>query len=153
MTIVNINPSSQTACISGTTAITIDCTPSEPIKAFELNVSFNQNILQATSVQAGTIFEGFQTFFNPGTINNTSGSILDIYNLTIGSGNTTDSPGSLVKILFFNKDSGNSPIQLNGVMVLNETEIIPSTIENGNVFVYNVQVTDSENITIQVIHP
>jgi hypothetical protein len=152
MTIVKVSPNNQVTSIQGTCSLTIDCIPTEPVKAFQLNISFDPTILQATLVQVGDFFGGYQQFFNNGTIDNTVGAIYDIYNLTIGSGSMVTNPGSLARITFTNINTGISPVQLNNVIVTNEEDNIPFTTEDGSVSVYNMQVTDSVNLVIPVNH-
>ena len=106
------------------------CKPNQPIKSYELSISYNQSVLQANSVTVGNIFDNYQIFFNPGQINN--GTIESIYNLIVGSGNTT-SEGSLITISFTPIGTGNADIQLYNVGVTNETAYIPIDILNHNI--------------------
>ena len=57
-TIVSIDPSSQTVSAGETFTINVSCVPGQPIKAFELKLSFNASLLQANSVTEGDIFDG-----------------------------------------------------------------------------------------------
>ena len=60
----------------------------------------------------GDIFDDYTTFFNPGTIDNNAGTIVDIYDLIMGSGNVTDT-GTFVTISFTAKDaSGTSSLDI-----------------------------------------
>jgi hypothetical protein len=151
-TIVSIKPNNQISSLSDQSIIEVYCQPSEPIKAFELGISFNPAILQAVSVEQGNIFKGYTTFFNPGVINNTTGNITQIYNLTLGAGNMVTNPGSLVKIKFNNISRGQSSLTLNNVGITNETIYIPITTINGIIIIHKVQVTDTKNIVINVRH-
>lgn len=152
MTTIKITPPNQVTSLGGAATVTVDCIPTEPIKAFQFNVSFNPSSLQVLSIQQGSFFDGYQTFFNPGVIYNEEGIVSDIYNLTIGSGNTVSDPGSFVKITFESVNKGTSPIQLDNVLVTNNVDPISTTIENGSITVYDVKITDSKSLTIQVIH-
>ena len=98
-TLVQVSPASKTVSAGQAFTINIECTPGQPMKSYELKVSFDPTLLQATSVTEGTIFTGYTTFFNAGTINNTAGTIVDVYGLILGTG-TVSSPGSLVTIPF-----------------------------------------------------
>jgi hypothetical protein len=91
---VAITPATMTVSAGQPFTLTILCTPGQPIKSYELCVSFDPDLLQATSVSEGTIFTGYTTFFHPGIINNTAGTIRDVYGLIVGTGNVSDQ-GSL----------------------------------------------------------
>jgi len=175
-TSVYVDPSSQTVGPEETLMVTIYCTPSQPIKAYELTVSFDETVLQVVDVTEGDIFDGFTTFFNPGIIDNTNGIISEIYGLIIGTGNVTN-PGSLININFTAGDTtASSIIDLVNVGITNETSYVtvtvndglvqvdathPSVVDNspgfgytGDSFVFNASVTDnidsSENLTVKV---
>ena len=92
---VSVNPSSQTVNASDTFTVTVECVPQQPVKAFELKLSFNPSLVRATSVAEGDLFEGYQTFFNGGEIDNSAGRIINMYNLIVGPGTVTGN-GSLV---------------------------------------------------------
>jgi len=150
-TLVSVNPASKTVSAGQTFTITVACTPGQSIKSYELKVLFNPTLLQANSVSEGTIFTGYTTFFNDGTINNTAGSIIDIYGLILGAG-TVSAPGSLVSISFTARlASGTSPISLSDVGVTNETTYVPITVTNGTVtlreFTLSVTLDGSGSVT------
>ncbi len=132
-TIVSINPSSQTVSSGNYFNVYVNCTPGQPIKSFEFKISYDASLLQANTVSEGGIFNGYTTFFNAGTINNTAGTIVDIYGLIMGSGNVSD-PGSFVNLNFSAKNStGSSQITIYDVGITNEIEYIPITVNNGTV--------------------
>ena len=65
----------------------------------------------------GDIFDGYMTFFNPGTIDNIAGSIVHIYGLIVGVGNVSAN-GSFINISFTAKSkSGVSQLHLYNVGV------------------------------------
>ena len=150
-TLVYVSPASKTVSAGQTFTITVACTPGQSIKSYELKVLFNPTLLQANSVSEGTIFAGYTTFFNDGTINNTAGSIVDIYGLILGAGTVT-SPGSLVSISFTARlASGTSSVSLSDVGVTNETTYVPITVTNGTVtlreFTLGVTLDGSGSVT------
>jgi hypothetical protein len=131
-TIVSINPASQ---IVGPNifSLSVYCNPTQPIKAYELKLSFNSSLIQALSVTEGDIFEGFSTFFNAGIINNSAGTIINVYGLILGAGNVSN-PGTLVNISFSGESSsGISALNLYDVGVTNETSYLPISVVNGTV--------------------
>ena len=175
-TTVSIDPSSQTVSSGETFSVNVSCVPDQPIKSFEFQLSFNASLIQVDSVTEGDIFDGYDTFFNAGTINNTTGTVVDIYGLIMGSGNVTGS-GTLVNINCTAKDvSGTSTLALSSVGLTNETSYVSITVNNGTVqvdatapeitdnnpaagttgdsYTFNVSVTDNvdtaEELTVKV---
>jgi uncharacterized repeat protein (TIGR02543 family) len=140
---VYVSPVSKTVSSGQTFTMTIACTPGQSIKSYECRVLFNPTLLIANSVSEGNIFNGYTTFFNAGTINNTAGTIIDIYGLIVGAGSVS-TPGSLVSISFTAKlASGTSTIGLSRVGVTNNTAYVPIIVTNGTVILreYTLSVT------------
>ncbi len=134
-TTVSLSPSSQTVSSDDTFNVNVSCVPGQPIKAFEFKLSFNPSLLQANSVTKGNIFDGYSTFFNPGTIDNNAGTIVDVYGLIIGSGNVSGN-GTFVTISFTAKDpSGTSSLDINDVGVTDETGYLAINVSDGSVTV------------------
>ncbi|MBE3114410.1 MAG: PKD domain-containing protein [Thermoplasmata archaeon] len=134
-TIVQVIPFGQTVSAGQTFTINISCTPGQPIKSFELKVSFNPSLLQANSVTEGNIFHGYTTFFSNGIINNIAGTIINIYNLIMGPDCISD-PGSFVSISFTAKSlSGTSTIDLYAVGVTNAVGYVTISVSDGSVTV------------------
>ena len=132
-TTVSIAPSSQTVSPESNFTVNVSCAPGQPIKSFELKLSFNASLLQVNSVTEGNIFSGYSTYFNSGTINNTAGTVVDVYNLIIGLGNVSGN-GTLVSINFTAKNvTGISTLGLYDVGVTNETAYVPIAVNNGTV--------------------
>jgi uncharacterized repeat protein (TIGR02543 family) len=151
LTIVQVNPASKTISAGQTFSLNIACTPGQTIKAYELKLSFNPTLLQANSVTEGTIFNGYTTFFNAGTINNAAGTIVDVYGLIEGAGSVSN-PGSLVSLSFTARSaSGTSAIALFEVGITNETAYVPITVTNGTVilreFTLSVTLDGSGTVT------
>ncbi len=142
-TLVQVSPVSNTVSAGQTFTINIMCTPGQSIKSYELKLSFNPTLLQANSVTEGTIFTGFTTFFNPGVINNTAGTIVNVYGLIVGAGVVSD-PGTLVSLSFTAQAaSGTTTIGLFDAGVTNETAYVPITVTNGTVILreYTLSLT------------
>lgn len=132
-----IDPSDQTISTSETFTVNVYCNPSEAIKGFELEISFDSSLVKAVSVTEGDIFNGFTTFFNSGDIDNSEGLITSIYGLIVGPGNTT-SPGTFCKITFSSKSLGGmSPLMFSRVGewtgIVNEEGYISINAVNGEV--------------------
>ncbi len=134
-TVVSIYPVNQTVSAGDVLSVTIMCSPQQVVKAFELKVSFDPSLLQATNVTEGDIFDGFTTFFYAGVINNSAGTIMNIYDLIVGEGNVTET-GSLVLITFTAKSyNGTSAVNLYDVLMTNETDYIEVNVFSGGVTV------------------
>ncbi|MFA5101965.1 MAG: PKD domain-containing protein [Candidatus Thermoplasmatota archaeon] len=130
---VRVAPSSLTVAAGSSFTVTIDCVPQQPVKAFELKLSFDPSLLRANTVTEGSIFEGYNTFFSAGEIDNTAGEIINVYNLIVGPGNVTDA-GSLVSINFTAKTvSGTSPLRLYDVRLTNESDYLDISVASGSV--------------------
>ena len=102
----------------------VTCIPYTPIKSFECKVLFNASLMQAVAVAEGDFFEGYQTFYNAGIINNSGGNIINIYDLIVGPGNITER-GNFVTISFIGLKNGKASIQLYDTGITNETQYIP----------------------------
>lgn len=136
-TSIRVNPANQTVSAGNTTSITIECVPGQPIKAFELKISFNPSLLRATSVVEGDFFAAYKnsnkTFFNQGIIDNVAGTIVNVYDLIVGPGNVSGA-GSLVSINFTAKSvSGTSTLRLYDVRLTNESDYLTISVASGAV--------------------
>ena len=132
-TLVYVNPASQIVARGKNFNISIYCDPAQPIKSFEFKLSFNASLINATSVSEGNIFNGYNTYFSSGVINNSSGTIINIYVLILGQGNVTN-PGTLANISFTAKSiSGVSFLNIYDLGITNETSYVPTNLTNGTV--------------------
>jgi len=132
---VRVNPAGQTVNASSSFEVTIECVPEQPVKAFELKLSFNPSLVRVNSVSEGDFFEGYNTFFNAGTIDNSAGRVINIYNLIVGPGTVTG-VGSLVTISFTARStSGTSALSLYDVRLTNESDYLPISVVSGAVTV------------------
>jgi hypothetical protein len=129
------SPTSYSANTGDTFTVDVICTPSQPIKAFEFGLDFDASLLKANYVIEGDFFEGFNTFFNDGTIDNSIGEIKDVFGLIMGQGNVSDS-GSLVSISFTAKQNvGSTTLDLNGVGLTDEEGYLSVNVSDGSVSV------------------
>lgn len=152
ITTMNVSPEIVTVAPNETFTLSILCTPSQPIKSYELSISFDETLLTVNSVAEGNIFDGYTTFFNDGTIDNTNGVIDQIYGLIIGKGNVSES-GSLVMLSVTAKNSvGSSPISLFNVGITNETEYIHVSYTNGTVLIEDI-VPTIESMQCELSNP
>lgn len=144
-TLVYVNPTSQTVAPGEDFNISINCNPGQAIKSFEFKLSFNASLIEANSVSEGDIFSGYNTYFNSGTINNSNGTIIDIYGLIEGTGNVTD-PGTLVNISFTAKSvSGISSLNIYGLGITNESNYVLTNTTNGTVEIDGIPPEFTDN--------
>ncbi len=141
---INIDPLSKTVSSGETFTVNVSCTPAQPIKAFEFKLSFDPSLLQINSVTEGDIFNGYSTFNSSAMIeiDNTAGTVVNIYGLIMGSGNVTGS-GTFVIISCTAKDTtGVSSLDLYEVGVTDEAGYLNITVNDGSV---TIQGTDDED--------
>ena len=134
--VIEVMPGYEFYLINSTFDVSIYCIPTEPVKAFEFKLQFDPTKLQALSVQEGEFFAGYVTFFRGGEINNTAGTIINIYDLIIGQGNIT-TPGTLVTVTFRAlNETGASDITIYDEGICNETKYLKYQKNNGIVQTY-----------------
>jgi len=126
-------------------ALNISCFPTEPIKAWELKVSFPPELLQVINISQGDFFDGYQTFAMNGLIDNVNGTIINAYGLVLGQGNVSEA-GHLLTIVFNAIAPGNATVGIYGVGVTNETGYVARELYNGTVHIAGIYVPP-ENVT------
>lgn len=138
VTSISFSPEFLSVAPNESFTLLVYCQPYQPIKSYELSISFDENLIQVDSVIEGDFFEGHTTFFNDGTIDNTHGKIEQIYGLIIGQGNVSES-GTLVEVSFSAQNSiGSSDISIYNLGITNETQYISVNIENASVAIENI---------------
>ena len=152
LTSIVIQPSSTQVGMSQKFTLGVYCTPAESMKSFECRFSFDPSLLSVIDVREGDMFDGFETFFNKGTIDNGNGGVTMIYGLILGIGNVSD-PGNLVYVDFEAlQDLGVTSVTLSNVGVTNEVEYLPITVSHGSVEVLAMLPT-IEEVTISFSDP
>ena len=107
------------------------------IKAWEGKILFNRNVLNAVEVTEGDFFDGYQTFFSEGIINNQLGTIINLYDLTLGQGNKT-TEGTILNIEFMAVHTGYCEISPYSFGVTEETHYLETpTLDNATIFIYS----------------
>ena len=133
-----VSISSQTKNVSLHQIFTIDisCEPIEPIKSWEITLSFDPHFLEATEIMQGGFFDGFDTFPSPNPIiDNVNGSITRFYSLIIGQGNTSNA-GILSTIRFMANRQGTTNLNITMIGLTNETMYLPVKTVNGTINIY-----------------
>lgn len=133
-----------------TFTINVTCYPALRVESWEFSIEFNSSILQADNVTEGSLFGGYSTSFNDGSINNTVGNITSMYCLIIGAGNVSET-GTCIQVNFTAIDEGESEIDFvyDGVHIVpgvtNETEYVSLAVSNATVTVLNTGAPTQAN--------
>lgn len=136
---ISISPANQTHLTGESFSVDVYCIPTQPIKSFEFKLSFDPSYLEVNSVSEGDIFDGYTTFFNSGIIDNTAGTIVNIYNLIIGAGNVSNA-GTFVSITFTAKNTaGISSLDLYEVGITDEKGYLSISVVDGSVTIQGTE--------------
>ena len=111
-----------------------------PIAGAQLNFAFNQSLFRVNSVTEGNLFKrnGESTFFNAGTINNSEGTVSNIFNAIIGTKNVSSIGTFFVVNMTAIGSKGATWINLSNVKVSDPNgQPVPLKIANGSVKINN----------------
>jgi len=127
-----------TAHIGDVFTVDITCIPSEPVKAWELKIRYDNETLQLLNITEGDFFGDYQTFF----IMNIT---LDLaYALVVGKGNVS-AQGVVCTMVFEAMGVGNATLGLYDAGVCNETQYLELTTQDGSVRVLGPQMSEGWN--------
>ncbi|MCX9084879.1 MAG: cohesin domain-containing protein [Candidatus Methanoperedens sp.] len=103
------------------------------IAGAQLNVAYNQSVLNVNSVAEGNLFtqNGASTFFNNGTINNSIGTVINIFDAIIGRKNISTSGVFLTINFTVVGSSGGSNITLSNVKI-SDPDGLPVLLNTSN---------------------
>jgi general secretion pathway protein D len=143
---ISVQPSTSNVMPGASFAIAINVSGVTNLSAFQFDLTFNPNVLSATSVVEGSFLSGAgSTFFISGTIGN--GSIANIADTLIGPGPGANGSGTLVIIYFSALRPGQSSINLSNLIALNSTGgQISLSLQSGNVNVGSAIVPEPESL-------
>lgn len=142
LAVSEIRVSSSTAFIGDTVTIEVSCDPNGKfVKGWETPlVVFDATILRCDEVTCGPFFDGYQQFFISGVIDNSNGTITNVYNLIVGRTGNVSRSGQLYFINFTALKVGNTSITLPGRNgICNESVYLSLTVIEGAV---NVSAKD-----------
>jgi hypothetical protein len=166
---VAVTPSTQILIPGATFIMNVSINPQgTAIAGAQLNIAFNRSLIRVNSITEGKLFTqgGATTFFNGGTINNSAGTVINIFNTLIGRYNVT-SQGTFIKInATVVGTSGTSSINLtnvkisdpngnpvalnviNGSVRLNRAPVLASignkTVNEGQLLTLNISASDAD---------
>jgi hypothetical protein len=120
---------------------TVDITvqPNNSIAGVQFNLSFNPSLVTVNSIKEGNLFKqgSANTYFYPGQIDNTAGTITSVFGTIIGPSKTVATTGTFATITLTAKTiSGICPLSLSKVVVGNvNAQSVPLQVINGQVTV------------------
>lgn len=117
---VVVTPSNNTVIQGQTFDLNISIDPlGTAIAGAQLNIEFNKSIISINSITEGDLFKqnGAGTFFNNGTISNSLGTVINIFDAIIGPANVS-TPGTFIIInVTATGSSGTCGINLSNVII------------------------------------
>lgn len=115
-----VSPSSQNVTYSQDFLLNVSIDPKgAAIAGAQLNLAFNKSILKINNILEGNLFKqgGASTMFNSGIIDNTNGTVANIYGAIFGSSNLTTQGTFIIINATAIGASGRSGIDLSNIMV------------------------------------
>ena len=133
---VNVFPSGYLANQGGTFDLNITIDPQgAAIAGAQLNIGFDQTKIRINKITEGNLFKqnGAGTFFANGIINNSTGTVINIFGVVIGRTNVSN-PGTFIIInATVIGSSGTSGINLSNVKISNsDARPVPLVVYNGS---------------------
>ncbi len=146
-TLVSISPSTQQIDEGQNFVISVYVEPDAPASGAQFNLQFDSSLVNVISVTEGDLFNqaGATTIFDDGTIDNSQGTVTDVYAFILGKSNIT-TPGIFVNIdLVALNNSGTCTFEMSNVIISNSAgKSLPITVSNGNADVGDVTTTPTD---------
>ena len=132
-TTVEILPSTRVVALGEEFTVNISVTPDRPIKAMQVDLSFDPSLVTVENVTNGGMFTDI---FSAGTIDNEAGRVTGMFG-SLTKGATTSAPGTfaVISLKANSTNSGTTTLGLLNVIVVGPEGEVPSTITNGTVSV------------------
>lgn len=112
--------------------VTVVLDPTQPIRGWEFNVRYNTSSLYGSRVVCSEYFTSNLTFSRPGSLNNSDGTVTNVYGLILGRGNVTNTT-DLATITFSIISYNESDITFFDSGICNSTEYVTCSFVNGTV--------------------
>jgi|GEM_PF-2019750 len=119
-TTLSITPPTQEVLPNESFIVNVTVDPKVPIAGVQFDLSFNSSLVTANSVTEGNLLsqDGTDTYFSPGTIDNTAGAITGVAGAITTPGQTVSSPGVFATIhMTAQSVEGTSLLDLSNVIV------------------------------------
>ncbi len=110
------------------------------IAGAQLNLGFNQSVLNVNSVKEGNLFtqNGASTFFNSGTISNSTGTVINIFDAIIGKNNVSASGTFVIFNITVTGSQGASYLDLSNVKISDPDGLpVAFNVINGSMTINN----------------
>lgn len=154
---ISVDPGAKVVDEGQDFSINISIDPSNNyITAAQFNLIFNSSYLEVKNVTEGNLFkhDGANTTFNSGILNNSRGTLINVWGLIITPGINVTTKESLAMITMHAKVSGNSQLNFSNVIVsYPDSQAAQVNITNGSVLVVtipgkmNADLNDDGNVT------
>jgi len=141
---VSILPSTLQVDEGQSFTLTVHIEPDAPISGCQFNLHFDSSLVNVTSISEGDLLnqDGADTIFNPGTIDNSKITVINVFAVILGKSNVS-TPGIFanINIVALNQ-SGICTFELFNVFISNSTgHALPVIVNNGNVAIGDVATT------------
>jgi hypothetical protein len=127
--------------------VDIIVTPGTAIAGAQFNLAFNPSLVTASNVAQGNLLSqgGASTYFNPGTINNTAGTITGVAGAITTPGQSVSAGGTLATItMTASTQGGTSALTLSGVVVGDiNGQAVEISVTDGQITVNSAPVLDA----------
>lgn len=139
---IEVYPNSKTVELGKEFSVDIVVSATVPVTGVQFDLRFDQSVLRVTKVEKGNIFsEGF--FQVIGGVNNTTGTVSDVVDVSIGPSTTTG--GVVAKVYFETVTKGSSQIILENVIVGDENASnLSVSVRSGTVYVIEPVTGDNQ---------
>ena len=146
---IRIDPVSSTTSPGGAVDVNVSITDVTDLYAYQFDVTFNPVVVSAASVTEGSFLAaGGSTFFVPGSIDNTLGTIAFTANTLLGPVPGVSGSGTLATLRLTGIRLGVSPLTLSNIVLLDSMSgDIAATVQNGSATV----VPEPGNLTIVLL--
>lgn len=136
-TIVSVFPRYQESSPGETISVNITANPRVPVAGMQFSLIFDPAVVSVSRVQEGNLLNqnGASTYFSPGAINNTMGTITGVAGAITSPGQTVSSSGTFATVFFTVKTDGAiSSLYLEDVIAGDNNGIsLPVIINNGSI--------------------
>lgn len=130
---LSVCPLKESVLINQSFDVEIRLVPVCDVKGWEVKLLFDMKHIRADSVSCGSFFQEFLTFFNPGFIDNSNGTIKDIYGVLLNRTGNISEEGVLCTVSFTALREGEARISVFDEGVANGTAYVPLDTADGSV--------------------
>ncbi len=147
-TIVSISPETQSIEENQDFILRIYVEPDAPISGAQFDLIFDNSLVNVREIREGDLLkQKGTTVFSPGTVDNSQGTVTDVYDVILNKMVTT--PGTLATVYLSSTDgSGACKLELTNVLVSDSSGgSIPVTVIDGTVSIGDTSTSPAETIS------